>query len=414
MYECTREQTAMKIFVENGAQDLGYEIAKRLLSKARKYHLTVIELECLYIILNHVQVCTGNKKAFVNVCKELRYTHQKLHAETEAEIVYSEVSHLYAVTSSDHIENVPFIEECVHKLELLLSEFDTFKTRIRYFLLRSLLCQVQRQFTKRIEACEDAIQYFKSNPDIAGNFVGVFTLEKIESHLHVRKYEVLLKLCKESVVLFNKHSSNWLEIHYYEIIALLSTGQTIKALEVFRVVQKILKKNGGGAKKNHDHWLIIEGYIYLFLHTENKELLPTSFQLPSMEVYMRKFLTQGLYALSGDKEGANVGMMILHIFLLLCLKSNPTDIMEKVKALDRYKRRYLNQSSNTRTELFITILRHYSFSAADMQKTSTKMKELFWQLSPESDPTSTSTEDYELIPFDIIWKRLMQFYGVDI
>ncbi len=344
MYECNREQTAMKQCVENGAQDVGYAIAKRLLVKARKYHLTIVELECLYIILNHIQVCTGNKKEFDNVCHELRLAQRKLNAETEAGIIYGEVSNLYAVTYSDHPENAPFIADCIYKLEVLLSEFDTFKIRYDYFLLRSLLGQVKRDQKMRIEACEDAIHYFKNNPDIAGNLIGVFTLEKIESYLHIREYDLLLKLSKECAVLFNKHTSNWLKIKYYECIALLSKNQPVIALEVFREVQKVLKKNGGGAKKYNDQWLIIEGYIYLYLHTENKELLPTSFQLPPMEAYMRKFLTQELHSLSGDKEGANVGLMILHIFLLLSLKSNPTDILEKVKALDRYKRSYLNQT----------------------------------------------------------------------
>lgn len=299
-------------------------------------------------------------------------------------------------------------------MEGLLTEFDTFKIRNRYFFLRSMLSQVKRDFTMRIQACDDAIQYSKRNLDIAGNFLAVFTLEKIECYMHIREYDLLSKLCKECEVLFYNHTSNWLKLKYYEIVGLLSTGQPIKALEVFRVVHKMLVKNGGGAKKYNDQWLILEGYIYLFLYTENKEIQPNTIQLPSLDAFMRKFLTQGLNSLSGDKEGANLGMMIIHVFLLLCLKSNPTDIVEKVMALDRYKRRYLNQTSNARTELFITILKHYSFTVADMQKTSTKMRELFIQLSPTSAGTNSSTEDFELIPFDIIWKRMMEFYGVEI
>ena len=105
---------------------------------------------------------------------------------------------------------------------------------------------------------------------------------------------------------------------------------------------------------------------------------------------------------------------VLHIFLLLCLKANPTDIVDKVTALDRYKRRYLKQTTNTRTELFITILRHYTFGSAEMLKSSQKMKELFDKLIPNDQNTTAPTEDYELIPFDIVWRRIMKFYGITI
>lgn len=96
MYECYREQIAMKQCVENGAQDVGYAIAKRVLIKARKYQLTEIELDCINTILNHIQVCTGNKKEFDIVCNELRLAQRKQNAETESTIIFGEVCILYS------------------------------------------------------------------------------------------------------------------------------------------------------------------------------------------------------------------------------------------------------------------------------------------------------------------------------
>lgn len=413
MYECNRELNAMKQCIENGAQAAGATLARRLLVKARKYHLTIIELECLYAILNHVVYCVGSELEFHQTSVELRHVQQKLNTETEAEIIFGAVSVKYSLIVSDHPENAPFIEESIAKLELLIQQFDTFKIRYNYYLLRSWYGQVVRNFPKRIAACDEAIEYFRNNPSIAGNLVAIFTSEKADCYFHLRDYEQFLKLAKECDSLLDKNTSNWLIIKCFEIQTLLSINESVRALEVFTGVRKLLKRSSGGIAKITERWLILEGYVLFFLHTQSPATEPTISQNPPLEKYLRTLVSSELSSSSTDKVGANVGMMILHVLLLIALRSNPTDIAEKVVALDRYRRRYLDQQSNLRTETFVTMLRHLSFDNFNMQITGKKTKDLYLKLVPATPTTIDSTEDYELIPFDIIWKRLMDFYGVE-
>lgn len=412
MYECNCELIAMKQCIENGAQEAGFKIAKRLLSKARKYHLTIIEIECLYAILNHVVFSTGKENDYLVVSKELRAAQRKMCAETESEIIFGSVSVKYAVVSSDHPENIDFITNCITELEQLLAQHDTFKIRYSYFLLRSWLGHIKRDIDESITACEDAIAYWKLNPDIAGNLTAVFTLEILTCHFHKRNYEYVLTLAGECEKFFDNTSSNWLIMKGYQLQALLSVGRTAEALKLFSGVSKSLKRSSGGSAKFIERWLILEGYLFFFIHTNDQPNDVEKYQTSHLEKYLRKLVSSDFISAQVDKEGANVGLMILHVLLLLCMKCNPTDILEKVNALDKYRRRHLDPTKNTRTDTFITLLKHFTYSLADKQRLQLSNSPHFSNLSP-SIPTSTNyAEDYEIIPFDIIWQRLKMVYGV--
>lgn len=412
MYECNCELIAMKQCIENGAQEAGFRIAKRLLLKARKYHLTIVEIECLYAILNHIVFCTGKETDYLVVSKELRAAQRKMCAETESEIIFGSVSVKYAVVSSDHPENIDFITNCITELEQLLAEHDTFKIRYSYFMLRSWLGQVKRDINARIQACEDALAYWKLNPDISGNLTGIFTIEILTCYFHKGNYESVLRLAVECDTLFDKNSSSWLIAKGYQLQTYLSLGLTSEAVKLFSLVSKLLKRSSGGATKFIERWLILEGYLFFFIHTNDQPNDIEKYQTSHLEKYLRKLVSSEFSSATNDKEGANVGFMILHVLLLLCMKCNPNDILEKVIALDKYRRRHLDPTKNTRTDTFITLLKHFTYSLADKQRLQLSNTEHLSNLSP-SIPTSTnSTEDYELIPFDIIWQRLMLVYGV--
>lgn len=406
MYECNREVCAMKQCIENGAQTAGYTIAKRLVAKARKYHLTIVEIECLYTILNHISFSTGNEKDYFKISDELLLAQRKMNAETESEIIYGSVSVKYATINSDHPENFGFVEDGIRKLELLLTQFDTFKIRYNYFMLRSWLGQVQRDYDARLKACDDAISYWESNPSIAGNLTAIFTLEKIACTFHQRNYESFFTLVPHCENLLDKNTSSWLILKSYEVQVHLSISQLVHAVEVFKNVQKILKRSGGGLTKFSDQWLILEGYIYFFIHSENAVQLPEYLKIPPVEKYLRKLVSSEFDSILTDKEGANVGLMILHVLLLLCMKCSPVDIYDKVVALDRYRRRYLDPRMNNRTGTFITLLKN--FTSALLNKNN--MAKIQGADTIILSLTDQATEDYELIPFDILWKRLLSIY----
>lgn len=413
MYECNREQTAMKQCIENGAHNAGFAIAKRLRNKARKYHLTIVEIECLYVILNHIVTCIGDIHQYELASQELREAQLKLNAETNAEILFGSVSVKYAVVHSDHPENAPFILDCIHKFEEILKEFDTFKIRYSYFILRLWYVQIQRQYIDKITVCDDAIEYFKSNPSIAGNLVAVFTLEKASCYIHLREYQNFLQLSEVCEPFFHKLTGNWLIFKSYQVQALLSTRQIIPAFELFNSVKKSFMRSSGGVEKFNEQWFVLEGYIYFFLYTLPKESLRGDFQKPSLEIYFRKLVTTQISALASDKTGVNLGVLIVHLLLLFAIKSEPEVIAEKVVALDRYKRRYVDQESNQRTETFIKMLRYFAFDNFEIKEINKKTKKLFKKLAPDNkDLHVDSLEDYELIPFDIIWTRIMTHYGV--
>ncbi|MBK9249103.1 MAG: hypothetical protein IPM69_13570 [Ignavibacteria bacterium] len=414
MNECNCELIAMKQCIENGAQKAGFMIAKRLLLKARKYHLTIVEIECLYAILNHAAFSTGKFNDYLNISKELRAAQLKMSAETESEIIFSSVSVKYAVVSSDHPENVDFIANCISQLEQLLVQHDTFRIRYHYFLLRSWLGQVKRDIDERIHVCEDSITYWKLHPDIAGKLTAIFTLEILTCYFQKRNYELVLGLAEECDSLFDRNSSSWLIFKGYQLQAYLSLGRTTEAAMLFSTVSRTLKRSSGGSTKFIERWQILEGYLFFFIHINKQKNDLETYQISHLEKYLRKLVSYEFSTIQNDKEGANVGLMILHVLLLFCMKCNPTDILEKVIALDKYRRRHLDPSKNSRTDSFITMLMHFTYALSDKNRKHLNYIEHFSNVSPTIPASNNSTEDYELIPFDIIWKRMMKFYEVEI
>lgn len=414
-YECLRELISMKQCVENGAHKAGVSIAKQLLKKARKFHQTSIEIECLYVLHNHIITSTGNVKDREQICVELEHAQYKQLAETQAEMAFGSISILYATVHADHPENTEKIKNCIRKMESILENFDTYKIRYNYYLLKIWLTQAERNLPARILACDDAIDYLKVNPDIAGNLVALFSLEKAECYFNLRNYQEYLNIIHVCESSFLVNTNNWLILKNYQVLALLCIGDSIGAYEVFTTVAKSLVRSSGGVGKFNEQWLIIEGYIYFFLHTTNSALFPESFHTPSLEKYIRKLESSEFYILAKDKEGANVGLLVIRMLLMLCSKkSNSVEIIEKILLLERYKLRNLDEKSNYRTVTFIKLLRNFIFAYYENHKTVHKSRILLHSLVPNGDGSFIPSEDYELIPYDIVWKRLMQYYGVDI
>ncbi len=90
-YQCHKELVAIRLLQGRGAKEAAMSVAKRTLSKAKKFELMKITVELLRLFKNYHSLHTIDLRAYKKISRELKRSEEVLRAENKAVDYYEDI-----------------------------------------------------------------------------------------------------------------------------------------------------------------------------------------------------------------------------------------------------------------------------------------------------------------------------------
>ena len=198
-------------------------------------------------------------------------------------------------------------------------------------------------------------------------------------------------------------SFNWFRTHELHLHYCLFARRYEEALGLYETASQHPKfESLGGAVR--DNWQVYGGYLHLLaalgkLDPTKVETLVGSFR------YAR--LSNEIEVLAKDKQGMNIPLVLLPVIYHL-VKGTFDTAEISLEALEKYRKRYLDNEMNRRSAAFLNML--IAFAKRDYQSASAekKIKKELEVLAKEQPQVAGQTFAVEIIPYEDLWEMMVE------
>jgi hypothetical protein len=117
-------------------------------------------------------------------------------------------------------------------------------------------------------------------------------------------------------------------------------------------------------------------------------------------------LSKELEVLDDDKHGMNIPVVMLAILRYVATKGNSEDV--SLEALEKYRRRYLDNEMNARSAAFLNMLIAYvrkNFDFRSAERIINREKEILASIQPQ---VAGQTFAVEIIPYEDLWEMMFK------
>lgn len=384
------------LLLNQNKQNSGLEHLNSALLTSRKYCFTDLSLVSLRL-LRASSSFSGSKKQFQNFGNEIKVALKTLDAELESEELNQEL--ILEVVSSVDIKDkwVAKVKRNYFKLKKLVSEYDTYTTRINMYRVAIRYYNSIYDYRNAIKIANDCEKYLNSNRHLIQKVrLGEMNLNKLYGCLHLRDYKNGSEYAKTCMTLFNPGTVNWLIFLEYYFLLSLHTQNYSQAIEIFT---QVINHTGFNRypPQNREKWKIFESFLI--------------YALPDSEKINRKFnisrFLNEVPLYSKDKAGYNLSIIIAQT--ILSLKIGDYDkIIERADALKLYASRYIKKEKNPRSYYFIKMLLvmiQYEFNP---KKTEQIANKFYIKLKESQLGMQSELESLEVIPYDLLWPEILK------
>lgn len=402
MYNCYRDFAAAYILIGREARRPGIHLLEQTLEQALKYEFVELAAE----IARRLRL---ESRGIGN--SDMHEKYSKIHHE------YEEKRRLEMV-ASDYVENLInyyFVRrspnEEIHKLasayydELLpltkvanTSQFYNYTGQvgiIKYLAVNNC--------GEALRVCGETLEVLKKRPNTNRAALTFIALQQIACLTQLRVFdgraEEAIAYC---LSLEEEGNFNWFRTHELHLHYCLFARRYQDALDLFEKASQHPKfETLGGAVR--DNWQIYGGYLHLLAALGQLET-------PKVEEIVGTFryakLSNEIEVLAKDKQGMNIPLVLLPVIYNLVKGTFDTaDI--SLEALEKYRKRYLDNDMNRRSAAFLNML--IAFAKRDYKSASAekKIKKEMEVLTKEQPQVAGQTFAVEIIPYEDLWGMMV-------
>lgn len=383
-----------------GAIRSSIKIAESLVGICKKYQFTTQLIDVL-INLCLRYATSGQQNMYDSANNLLKQTLIQLNDELLAREYYERASLQLSKSSSVSIDFINYVDESYKSLQFRINDDNTFEFRIYCYRLGVYSLQLKREYQEVAKLSDIAIKYLNHNPLFSSTIrLGEFNLQKMESCLYTRNYELGENTSSQCKELLPTGSNLW--FLYMEIYFLLAmqTDHYSKASQIYLEIsnhERFQFQND----LTRERWKIFELYLEFAQRASAKQEVGKRLGTFDLKRFLRN-----VPVYSQDKRGLNVAILIIHILLLL--EQNDFDaIISRMDALRTYRTRYLRSRSSSQSSLFFKMLQIMEKSSFSFKETERRTRRLFDQLVTIETDTSEIKEEIMVLRFETLWKLIL-------
>ena len=377
--------------------EFSYDQWLSLLRDARVIERTSVEITCLHFLARAVS-SMGRSKENALYVEELETALKWQRDELRAATLLDQVTIKSALLQSTQRATKDMIGEYVEEAKMLYARSPRFDIGHALVRLQALYHQINGQFRKAIDACDDAVNFLAKYPlHSSSSRRAEFQLKKLTCALHIHDFESGEAAAAECELYFPRGSGVWQSFKEIHILLLMHKGDFDKSDEMIEDFMGHVAFNSLTSLRK-ERWQLLK-YFVLFARGEKvNNLYAVAKDIDVLQAQMPEN--------SKDKEGYNFSIIALNLLALLA-KQDIAGFHERIAAVKKYAYRYLRAPENKQHRIFADLMVLLDQSLTDDRNIKADVKNLLKELhDAERDPVSA--EAMPPLPYGFVWEKVME------
>lgn len=403
LYNCYRDFVAATILIGREAPKAGVYILEQTLEQALKYEFTELIADIARTLRRQYARSVANQEEHEQMAKLHRQYEEKRRLETLAIDYLENLINYYIVKRSPNEEIHTTATSYFEELTALAPKADTsqyyyYTTQVGIIKYLSV-----NDCSNALVVCNEGIEELKNRKNTNRAALASVILQKLACLTQLRisgdEFDASVQLC---LSLIEEGELNWIRTYELYLHNCLFAGRYQNALDIFTKVtahEKFAILSGA----IRDNWNVYGGYLHLLaalgkLDTKKVAEAAGEFKFSKM--------INDIQVLNRDREGMNIPLVLLPVIYAL-VTGTFEDSGVSPEALEKYRRRYLDNDMNRRSAAFVNLL--FAYAKKDYRTVSAEKK-----IAKELEVLATSqpqvagqTFAVEIIPYEDLWALLV-------
>lgn len=402
-YECYKEWAAAKILYGKNARTAANSLSRKILKIARKYEFTELRLDICHNLRLYYGTIEGDVKMFQQYNEEFNAAVQLWLEENKAEELYILLIIGFINSKSTKKDFQETARVYHQQLIPALEKFDSHQLHFYGRLIEVAIYTSVNDYLNTLNVCNAAIAFFEQKEFTANTALNVFQYEKLICYLQLRQFNEAITTADLCLNYLEEGTFNWFKL--YELYFLVYMHSTRYAEAAERLKTALEHPSFDKLPENiQETWKIFEAYTF-FLETIG--LLENNGQEGPLHKNFRmtKFLNE-MRVFSKDKQGMNIPILMLEILMAIG-KKQYSELIDRLEAIDKYRRRYLNGTETERTNLFLKMLLQLPKNGFQKDSIVLKTQDCLKALNVLPIEIANQAHEIEIIPYEKLWQIVL-------
>ena len=399
-YECYREWAAAKILFGKNARTAAVSICRKLLKIARKFEFTELLVDILHTLRLYYGTIEGDLKKFKQYNADFREQQDRWIEENNAEELYILLSIGFVNTKATQSDIQQQAIQFFAQVKTAMEKYDTYQLHLCGRLIEVSQFTGVNDYWQALDVCERAIDFFNAKSFSANVPLQIFNYQKLICELQLRLFNEASSTVKVCESLLESGSFNWFKLQEIYFLLYMHLKEFGKAYQHFELV--LNHTNFDNLPKNiKETWIIAEGYLFFL----NKRGLLKGENVVLRPYRLNRFL-QEIELFTRDKKGMNIPILILE-FVFHILDKDYDYLIDRVEAIDKYRKRYLKDEEVRRSACFLKMLLQLPKNAFDLKAAQEKAAKDLEQLNNIPIEVANQAYEIEIIPYEYLWSLVV-------
>lgn len=406
LFNCYRDYAAAFILRSRDAHKASIYLHQQLLEQTIKYEFTELTADICLQLRQQFALSPGDQASHEKFSDLHRTYENKRYWEAKAYDYYENLIHHYIGGRSTN--------QAVHQMatlyydELLprVTEIDTMQFYVYTYTIGVIKFSSINDCKTTIETCNTALEILQSRKNINRGSLIIFGIQKLACLTQLRVFDDGDKTVQFCLSVVDEGDFNWFRLMETLFYYNMYTRRYSEALQVFsRVIQH--PRYGLLNGQTRDMWTLHGGYLHLLaalrqLDVKEVEAIAGYFN-PGTTRYGNDF-----EVLDKEKEGMNIPLVLLPVLFSIA-KGNfdEDDFGRSMEALDKYRKRYLENDTNRRSAIFLKMILALAKKNFEGGRAERKMEKERALLQQEPSEMAAQSFAVEVIPYEDLWEMLL-------
>lgn len=401
-HECCKDWAASKMLFVKNANHAAVSLSRKVLKYARKFEFTDLLMDVHHQLRLYYGTIEGDFVQYQQHNREYKLMVQRWLEENTAEELYIELSIGSVNSKTTQIDVHTKAKQYFDDLKNSLEQYDSYHLHLCGRLIESSIYSSINAYDQLLLVCNRAIDFFTQKGYVAAVPLQIFSYQKAICLLQLRDFLSAQESLKHCLTFMREGDFNWFKAYELSFMLKMHLEQYSEAYDMF------LKVTAHSKFKDlpdniRETWKIAEAYLVLLSELGKLKGLTK----PGEKNFrLSKFMNE-IQVFSKDKAGMNVPVLILDILFQL-LQQNFETLIDREEAIDKYRKRYLNDAESTRSNVFLKMLLQLPRCAFDRAKIIAKSQKELKSLIETPIELANQVYEIEIIPYEKLWEYTLE------
>lgn len=401
-YNCFRDYAAAFILRTREAHKTSVYLLQQVLEQAIKFEFTDLtadickQLRTLYALTPGDSANHERYSELHRIYEEKRYWEFKVFDYRENLLSH----YITGRSTNEEVHNLSsrYFEEVFPKAK----EVDTVQFYLHMYLIGVIKYLSVNDCTKAIEVCNEALQVLQDRKNANGGALFSFAIQKLGCLTQLRIFEADDHTAQYCFGLVEEGGFNWFRVMELQFYNRIYNKRYEDALDIYaRAVLHTRFNLLSGIYR--DLWTLCGGYLHLLavlgrLNRKKVEDVAGFFRLLKFK--------NDFEVLDKEKAGMNIPLILLPVMYSIATGSYEEEFGRSIEALDKYRKRYLENDTNRRSAIFLKMLLALAKKSFEGSHAERKMEKEWSQLKQLPPQIAGQSFAVEIIPYEDLWEML--------